>query len=120
VLDEADCWLHLDVNNVYVNSVNFGYDPVELMRGLPAERVVYMHMAGHYREAEDLIIDTHGEDVIDPVWALLDTAYDLFGVQPTLLERDFNIPPLDRLVLEVEKIAEIQQRHLPAVHARRA
>ena len=92
VLQEADCWLHLDVNNTYVNSVNFGYDPVEFMRGLPAERVVYMHMAGHYREAEDLAIDTHGEDVIDPVWALLDTAYQIFGAQPTLLERDFNIP----------------------------
>jgi hypothetical protein len=120
VLDEADCWLHLDVNNAYVNSVNFGCDPEQFLRGLPAQRVVYMHMAGHYREAEDLIIDTHGEDVIDPVWALLDTAYDIFGVHPTLLERDFNIPPLDLLVREVERIAEIQQRHLPAVHARRA
>jgi uncharacterized protein (UPF0276 family) len=98
VLEEADCWLHLDVNNTYVNSVNFRYDPVEFMRGLPAQRVVYMHMAGHYREAEDLAVDTHGEDVIDPVWALLDSAYELFGPQPTLLERDFNIPPLERLV----------------------
>jgi uncharacterized protein (UPF0276 family) len=120
VLEEADCWLHLDVNNTYVNSVNFGYDPVELMRGLPAERVVYMHMAGHYREAEDLAVDTHGEDVIDPVWALLDTAYQIFGAQPTLLERDFNIPPLERLIGEVERIASTQQRHLPARHARRA
>jgi uncharacterized protein len=120
VLKEADCWLHLDVNNTYVNSVNFGYDPVEFMRGLPAERVVYMHMAGHYREAADLAIDTHGEDVIDPVWALLDTAYELFGSQPTLLERDFNIPPLDQLTGEVERIASIQQRHPPQLHARRA
>jgi uncharacterized protein len=120
VLEEADCWLHLDVNNTYVNSVNFGYDPVELMRGLPAERVVYMHMAGHYREAEDLAVDTHGEDVIDPVWALLDTAYQIFGARPTLLERDFNIPPLERLIGEVERIASTQQRYLPARHARRA
>lgn len=120
VLREADCWLHLDVNNTYVNSVNFRYDPVEFMRGLPAERVVYMHMAGHYREAEDLAIDTHGEDVIDPVWALLDTAYQIFGAQPTLLERDFNIPALDRLIEEVERIASAQQQHLPALHARRA
>ncbi len=120
VLQEADCWLHLDVNNTYVNSVNFGYDPLEFMRGLPAERVVYMHMAGHYREAEDLAVDTHGEDVIEPVWALLDTAYQIFGTQPTLLERDFNIPPLERLIGEVERIASIQQRYLPALHARRA
>ena len=120
VLQEADCWLHLDVNNTYVNSVNFGYDPVEFMLGLPAERVVYMHVAGHWREAENLAIDTHGEDVIDPVWALLDAAYGIFGVHPTLLERDFNIPPLGRLLEEIERIASIQQRHLPGLQARRA
>ena len=120
VLEDADCWLHLDVNNTYVNSVNFGYDPVEFMLGLPAQRVVYMHVAGHWREAHDLAIDTHGEDVIDPVWTLLDAAYDIFGVHPTLLERDFNIPPLDRLVEEVEQIASTQRRHLPGLQARRA
>ena len=111
VLDEADCWLHLDVNNVYVNSVNFGYDPVAFIRSLPAERVVYMHMAGHYREADDLIIDTHGAPVIDPVWALLDAAYASVGVHPTLLERDFNIPPLPELAAEVAHIARVQARH---------
>lgn len=109
VLKEADCWLHLDVNNVYVNSVNFGFDPAEYLRRMPAERVVYMHMAGHYQEAEDLIIDTHGADVIDPVWRLLETAYDLVGVHATCLERDFNIPPLADLLPEVERIAAIQQ-----------
>ena len=90
------------------------------MRGLPPDRVVYLHMAGHYREAEDLAVDTHGEDVVDPVWALLDTAYQLFGPQPTLLERDFNIPSLERLAVEVETIASIQQRHQPGRLARRA
>lgn len=111
VLVEADCWLHLDVNNVYVNSVNFGYDPVDFLHRMPAERIVYMHTAGHYREADDLIIDSHGATVIDPVWRLLDTAYALFGVQPTLLERDYNIPPLAELATEVERIAEAQRRH---------
>jgi hypothetical protein len=111
VLEEADCWLHLDVNNVYVNSVNFGYDPEQFIRDLPAERVVYMHMAGHYREADDLIVDTHGASVIDPVWSLLDTAYRVVGVHPTLLERDFNIPPLAELAAEVARIAAIQSRH---------
>lgn len=111
VLEEADCWLHLDVNNVYVNSVNFGFDPVTYLKQMPAERIVYMHMAGHYQEAEDLIIDTHGADVIDPVWQLLETAYDLVGVHPTCLERDFNIPPLTELLPEVERIAAIQSRH---------
>jgi hypothetical protein len=112
VLDEADCDLHLDVNNVYVNSVNFGFDPYEFMRALPAERVVYMHTAGHYQEAPDLIVDTHGETVIAPVWELLDEAYRLFGIKPTLLERDLNIPPLAELEREVGLIAELQSKYI--------
>ena len=111
VLLEADCDLHLDVNNVYVNSVNHRYDPLEFIRALPAGRIVYMHMAGHYREADDLLIDTHGAAVIDPVWALLDATYRIHGVAPTLLERDFNIPPLAELTREVERIARIQAAH---------
>ncbi|MHB8914780.1 MAG: HvfB family MNIO-type RiPP peptide maturase [Thiobacillus sp.] len=111
VLDEADCDLHLDVNNVYVNSVNHRYDPAAFIRALPTERIVYMHVAGHYHEADDLIVDTHGADVIDPVWQLLDDAYRTHGVVPTLLERDFNFPPLEVLVSEVEHIAQIQAHH---------
>jgi uncharacterized protein (UPF0276 family) len=111
VLEEADCDLHLDINNIYVNSVNFGFDPHEFLRGIPGERIVYAHVAGHDREADDLIIDTHGQDVIDPVWALLKEAYELFGIFPTLLERDSNIPPLPVLMKEVNYIAELQARH---------
>lgn len=110
VIAEADCGLHLDVNNIYVNSINHRYDPVEFLKALPGERVMYVHIAGHYEEAEDLRVDTHGADVIDPVWQLLDTAYDTFGVMPTLLERDFNIPPLETLLLEVGQITEAQKR----------
>lgn len=113
VLDEAGCDLHLDVNNVYVNSVNHRYDAVEFIRALPTERIVYLHMAGHYNEAADLIIDTHGADVIEPVWSLLDATYRIHGVAPTLLERDFNIPPLTDLVREVEQIARLQAAHAP-------
>lgn len=111
ILDEADCDLHLDVNNVFVNSVNHRYDPVAFLQAMPTERIVHMHMAGHYDEAPDLIVDTHGADVIEPVWSLLDAAYRMHGVAPTLLERDFNIPPLDELVCEVERIARIQRQH---------
>ena len=111
VLAEADCDLHLDVNNVYVNSVNFGFDPVDYLRRMPTERIVYMHQAGHYRMRDDLIIDTHGAAVIDPVWQLLDTAYALHGVHATCLERDYNIPPLAELVPEVAAIAGLQARH---------
>ena len=117
VIEEADCLLHLDINNVYVNSVNHGFDPLDFLRRMPSERIVYMHMAGHYNEAKNLIVDTHAADVIDPVWALLDQAYALHGVHPTLLERDFNIPPLDVLVHEVAHIAQIQASH---THAQRA
>jgi uncharacterized protein (UPF0276 family) len=119
VLDEADCWLHLDVNNVYVNSVNHRYDAREFLRALPAERVVYMHMAGHYRESDDLLVDTHGAEVIDPVWDLLEFTYREVGVNPTLLERDFNIPPLDELVTEVERIAALQRAAAPVGTARK-
>jgi hypothetical protein len=111
VLEEADCDLHLDVNNVYVNSVNHGYDPRQFIAALPAERVVYLHMAGHDRQAEDLIIDSHGAPVISPVWELLDHTYGLMGVHPTLLERDFSFPPLADLVAEVERIARLQHRY---------
>ena len=111
VLTEADCGLLLDVNNIYVNSINHGYDAVEFLEALPAERVTYGHIAGHYEEAPDLRIDTHGADVIDPVWRLLEHAYSRFGVFPTLLERDFNIPPLPELTREVAHISTLQQRY---------
>lgn len=111
VVDQADCWLHLDVNNVYVNSVNHQYDPMAFLRGVAADRVVYMHMAGHYQESEDLLVDTHGADVIDPVWDLLDFTYRHIGVRPTLLERDFNIPPLEDLLVEVGRIASLQHQY---------
>jgi len=104
VLERADCELLLDVNNIYVNSINHGYDAVEFLRALPGDRIAYAHIAGHYVEAEDLIVDTHGADVIDPVWDLLATAYDHFGVFPTLLERDFNLPPLPELLGEAARI----------------
>ena len=108
VLESADCLMLLDVNNVYVNSVNHGYQARDYLEALPAERVAYFHIAGHYNEAEDLIVDTHGADVIEPVWALLDHAYGLFGPLPTLLERDFNFPPIDQLLGEVQRIRDHQ------------
>jgi uncharacterized protein (UPF0276 family) len=110
VLEEADCELLLDVNNIYVNSINHRYDAEEFLKALPAERIAYIHVAGHYNEADDLIVDTHGADVIDPVWKLLEKAYAQFGIVPTLLERDFNIPPLPELLGEVDTIVELQER----------
>jgi hypothetical protein len=111
VLEEADCGLLLDINNIHVNSVNHGYDAEAFLAAIPGERIVYAHIAGHYVEAPDFLVDTHGAAVIDPVWRLLDSAYQRFGVFPTLLERDFNIPPLAELMREVETIRTIQARH---------
>lgn len=113
LLEEADCDLLLDVNNIYVNSINHRYDPEEFLRQLPGHRVSYVHVAGHYKEADDLRVDTHGADVIDPVWALLEKSYELFGVMPTLLERDFNLPPVEQLMLEVEHIQHLQSVAVP-------
>jgi uncharacterized protein (UPF0276 family) len=109
VLERADCQLLLDVNNIHVNSVNHGYDAHSFLDSLPAERIAYIHIAGHHHEARDLIVDTHGAAVADPVWGLLGRAYRRLGAVPTLLERDFNFPPLDELLREVEVIRDYQQ-----------
>ena len=111
IISEADCDFHIDINNIYVNSVNHGYDAKAFLKQLPGERIVYAHIAGHYNEADDLIVDTHGADIIEPVWDLLDVAYQEFGVFPTLVERDFNIPPLQELIKEVEKVREYQAKY---------
>ena len=108
VVAEADCDILIDINNIYVNSINHGYDAEEFLRAIPAHRIAYAHIAGHYVEADDFLVDTHGADVIDPVWKLLAKAYELYGVFPTLLERDFNIPALAVLVKEVDTISSIQ------------
>jgi uncharacterized protein (UPF0276 family) len=109
VLAEADCQLLLDVNNIYVNGINFGYDPYQFLAKIDGGRIAYVHIAGHYVEAEDLRVDTHGCAVIEPVWALLRSAYDRWGVAPTLLERDFNLPPLPELLDEMGRIRDLQQ-----------
>ena len=109
VLAEADCDLLLDVNNVYVNAINHGYDPRAYIAAMPTARIASYHVAGHYDEADDLKVDTHGAAVKDAVWDLLREAYRLHGVRPTLLERDFNFPPLSVLAGEVQRIRDLQR-----------
>ena len=111
VLKAADCLLLLDVNNIYVNSINFGFDPVAYLQTFPAERIAYCHIAGHRKEADDLVVDTHGADVVQPVWDLLDKAYEHFGVIPTLLERDFHFPAFSRILEELRTIKHYQEQH---------
>lgn len=112
VLKQADCDLLLDVNNIYVNSVNHGYDAIEFLQAMPSERVLYGHVAGHYEESTSLLVDTHGADVCDPVWNLLAKAYDYHGLFPTLLERDFNIPSMPEVLSEVDIIKKLQSEFL--------
>lgn len=117
IVTESNCLLHLDVNNVYVNSQNFGFDALAYINALPLEKLCYLHVAGHYVEDDGVIIDTHGADVIDPVWALLATVYNhprcnLAAELPTCLERDFNFPTLETLLKEVRIIRTLQNRHL--------
>ncbi|MEX2495501.1 MAG: DUF692 domain-containing protein [Woeseia sp.] len=108
VLREADCDLLLDINNIIVNSINHRYDAQQFLLSMPADRVRYFHIAGHSVEAEDLRIDTHGSAVSDAAWTLLQEAYRHFGPVPTLLERDFNFPPVEELMGEVRRIKALQ------------
>jgi uncharacterized protein (UPF0276 family) len=112
ILKESGCLMLLDVNNIYVNAINHDYDAARFLAAMPSDKIVYGHIAGHFDEADDLKIDTHGANVIEPVWQLLQQAYELHGVFPTLLERDFNIPPLAELLTEVEHIKQLQQAAL--------
>ena len=137
IAQEADCGIHLDVNNIYVNGVNHGLlDPYVFLEQVNVKRVNYIHIAGHdeehsaaqvvedlegesfnkikgaYRHLPELLIDTHGEAVKGTVWDLLEYAYQRLPViPPTLLERDFNFPPFAELYSEVEHIAQLQQKY---------
>lgn len=114
VLAEADCHLLLDVNNVYVNSVNFKFDPRAYIDALPMERVVQIHVAGHAQEAEDLLLDTHAMPIADPVYDLLAyTVERLPRPVPVLLERDGNFPPLSELEDEMSRLQSILRGDAP-------
>ena len=109
VLKRADCDLLLDVNNIHVNAVNHRYDARAFLRRMPSARIACYHVAGHYDEAADLKVDTHGAAVRREVWDLLAEAYRVHGVRPTLLERDFNFPPFEELLGEIDGIRTLQR-----------
>jgi hypothetical protein len=119
VCDRADCGLMLDVNNAYVNAQNFGFDVDAWMRDAPLERTVQIHVAGHDTFAESdfvegatgsIILDTHGQDVPDPVLALLERVLPRTGDVPIVLERDTNIPPFADLMNELRRIRAVRER----------
>ncbi|HKZ74683.1 MAG TPA: DUF692 domain-containing protein [Steroidobacteraceae bacterium] len=111
VAEEADCLVLLDVNNVYVSSVNHEIDALTYLDAIPAQRVQQIHLAGH-ENCGDYLIDTHGEPVPDPVWALYTAAVRRFGAVTTMIERDSNIPPLDALLAELDQARRIAARSL--------
>lgn len=110
VLERADCKLLLDVNNVFVNCTNHRADPLRFLAQMPMERVVQLHVAGHSQRDNGLIIDTHGEPVLEPVYALLEHTLRLTGPIPVLLERDQNFPSFDQLYGELRRIHAIYER----------
>jgi len=113
IVQKSDCEMLLDVNNVYVNSFNHTYDAKEFISKMPLEKVKYIHMAGHYQVNENLIIDTHGAEIIHPVYDLFEfTIQQLQHDIPVLLERDFNIPELSELQTEITNLQQIKQNAL--------
>jgi hypothetical protein len=120
ILDRSGCQLVLDVNNVYVNSQNHGFDPAAFIAALPLERVVQIHVAGHTRASDGFIIDSHGAAVIDPVLDLLAGVIERTGPMPVLLERDNDVPPLAELLGELRTIDGVYQAALARREARRA
>ena len=108
VAEEADCHLLLDVNNVYVNARNHGFDARRYLAGIPAGRVKQFHLAGH-EDHGDVVIDTHDHPVCDAVWDLYGAAVDRFGPQPTLIERDAHVPELPVLLAEAREAERIQE-----------
>lgn len=102
VARQADCLLLLDVNNVYVSSINHGFDPLDFIDAIPPERVQQIHLAGHTHQGH-LIIDTHDQAVADPVWALYRQACQRLGPVATMIERDDHIPPLPELIQELDR-----------------
>ncbi len=109
ITEQADCYLLLDVNNIYVSSFNHHFDPLDYLQGIPLNRPKQIHLAGHTNNG-DHIVDTHDADVIDPVWQLYESALQRFGRISTMIERDDHIPPLNDLITELGHAKQIASR----------
>jgi len=116
IVDRADCRLLLDVNNVYVNAFNHGYDAREYISQLPLNKVAYIHMAGHEQVEPDLIIDTHGRPIIDPVYELFEWTIKKMDPVPVLLERDYNFEDTEQIQSELNQIRALIKKHWRVEH----
>jgi uncharacterized protein (UPF0276 family) len=110
VAQRADCAILLDINNIYVSSVNHGFDPLTYLEAIPKERVRQFHLAGH-SDLGGHLIDTHDHPIVEPVWNLYGAAVAHFGAVPTMIERDDNIPGLDELVAELQIARDLSRRY---------
>lgn len=117
IVERANCNILLDVNNVYVNAFNHNYDAKGFIGRLPLDRVAYIHMAGHEQVEPDLIIDTHGQPIIDPVYELFEWTIQKMDPVPVLLERDYNFTDLEQIQEELARIKGILKRHWEVNHA---
>jgi uncharacterized protein (UPF0276 family) len=113
VAERADCSILLDINNIYVSSVNHGFDPKAYLHAIPKNRVRQFHLAGH-SDLGGHLIDTHDQPIIAPVWELYREAVEYFGAVPTMIERDDNIPPLADLVAELDVARDLARRYARA------
>jgi uncharacterized protein (UPF0276 family) len=110
VAQRADCAILLDINNIYVSSVNHGFDPLAYLHAIPKSRVRQFHLAGH-SDLGGHLIDTHDHPIVEPVWNLYGAAVAHFGTVPTMIERDDNIPELGELVAELDIARELSRHH---------
>ncbi len=115
VVEESGAGLLLDVNNIYVNSVNFGFDPLDYLRAMPLDKIAYVHIAGHRRKRRNFLLDTHGAEIVTPVWKILDELAAMTPIPGIMIERDANIPPLEEILDEVRHIQRILKE--PRSHA---
>lgn len=109
VVERADCGLLLDVNNLYVNSVNFGFDTQSYLDAMPLDRIMHIHVAGH-KVMEDFLLDTHGEDIIDPVWDILAQVAERTELPCVIVERDNNLPPMETQLAEVRMARSLVEK----------
>lgn len=106
IAEQADCFILLDINNIYVSSQNHGFDPYHYINALDSKRIAQFHLAG-YEQQDNYLLDSHGAAVYPPVWQLYRYALQRFGDVPTLIEWDNNIPPLSVLLAEAAKAEDI-------------
>ncbi|MGD8886165.1 MAG: DUF692 domain-containing protein [Gammaproteobacteria bacterium] len=111
VVEEADCLMLLDINNIYVSSRNHDFDPLDYLLGIPPHRVQQFHLAGH-TDCGDYVIDTHDHPVVDPVWRLYTEALRRFGAISTMIERDDRMPPFEEIIAELNQARDIGRKVL--------